>query len=748
MTFTARVIPSLLLLPLLLLPLAESFAQDSSPPAEAEAEAAADGANSVQVEQERVRELIATLEDEQRRQELVAQLRLLIEAQETQEPAEEPSSIGDQLLGQLALQFEALGDAVDAVLATPDSIADMASWLEADVGTESGRNRWQDILRAAAISLGAAVIAFFAFAIPLRRFKNRLGVAAQTALGRIARRIAAALLDAVPVIAFAAVGSAALAAIEKGMVARLMTADLLSVLTISLAARALVRIVTRPRRPALRLLRVSDGVARDMNRSLLGIIVVMTVAYAVTETLPMIGMPGSARQAVLTIAALAATVMLILTIVRHRRPVQQAIQRSAAKGTLIGDFLGWFAGVWHIAAIGLVIFLLVAYIVGGDGLFITLVWRIAWSALVIAVGLGLWRLVVAYVERERRRTQPTEDGGDIVRESSGLLLRLFARLALATLTIGLLVHIWLFDVGEWLGNEAGRDLVEAVVTIAIILVLAYAANRAIMAVIQRIQISGRAGPAIQQRRRLETLLPLLRSAAAVIIISVTVLIVLSEIGLDIAPLLASAGVVGIAIGFGAQSLVKDVVTGLFFLMEDAFGVGDIVTVAGYSGVVEELSIRSIKLRDFAGVVHVIPFGVVDAASNMTRDFSFAVFDVGVAYDSDVDEVTACMREADAELRTDQALAPGILEPIEIVGLDQFGDNAIVIKARIKTRPAKQWGVMRAYNRILKRRFDEAGIEIPFPQRTLHIVQPRREGEPKPVPTSGTATPLDEALEGE
>jgi small-conductance mechanosensitive channel len=688
----------------------------------------------------RIEALIATLEDDQQRQEFLDRLRLLLEVQETAEAAEERLSLGDRMLGQLAQQFEAVGEAIDAVLSTPDSIGDMTAWLEADVSTETGRKRWQDILRAGGISIGAAILAFFAVAIPLRRVRARLGTPARTALGRTVRRLGAFLLDVAPVLAFAAAGSAALAAIEKGMVARMMTSDLLSVLTISLAARTLVRVLTRPREPSLRLLRISDGAARDINRCLITIIVVMTAAYAITETLPMIGMPWSARRAVLTLAALVSAVMLIRACIRFRKPIRAAIYRSASRGTILGDFLTWFAGVWHIAGVALVAVLLVAYIVGGDGLFLLLVGRLFWSAVGIALCYLLWRLFIGWLERMQRRSRKPDADADLMHESGGMLMRLFARVALAALAVALLIHIWLFDVIEWLGNDAGRDLVEVIITVAIILALAYAANRAIFTVIQRIQNSSRAGTATQRRRRLETLLPLLRSASAVIIIAISLLIVLSEIGLDIAPLLASAGVVGIAIGFGAQSLVKDVITGLFFLVEDAFGVGDTVTLAGYSGVVEEMSIRSIKLRDFSGALHVIPFGTVTAATNMTRDFSYAVFEVNVAQGTSIDAVVDAMREVDQELRADRRLSSNVLEPIEVVGLDKAGDSGSVIRARVKTRPARQWDVMRTYHRHLRRKFEEHGIAVPESQKVMQVVQPQP-GDPTQPPQPAGIDPL-------
>jgi small conductance mechanosensitive channel len=198
--------------------------------------------------------------------------------------------------------------------------------------------------------------------------------------------------------------------------------------------------------------------------------------------------------------------------------------------------------------------------------------------------------------------------------------------------------------------------------------------------------------------------------------------VLSELGINIAPLLAGAGVVGLAVGFGAQRLVQDVITGVFILFQDLMSVGDVVKLGDKAGVVEALSIRTVRLRDLSGTVHTIPFSAIEGVSNLTRDFSFYVFDLGVAYREDVDAVIALLQQIGEELRGDAEIGPLILEPLEVFGLDAFGDSAIMIKGRIKTRPIKQWQVGRAFNRLVKLRFDEQGIEIPFPHRTLYFGQ--------------------------
>jgi small conductance mechanosensitive channel len=207
--------------------------------------------------------------------------------------------------------------------------------------------------------------------------------------------------------------------------------------------------------------------------------------------------------------------------------------------------------------------------------------------------------------------------------------------------------------------------------------------------------------------------------------------VLSELGVNIAPLLAGAGVVGLAIGFGAQRMVQDVINGAFILFQDLMSVGDVVKLGDTAGLVEALSIRTVRLRGLDGIVHTIPFSAIEGVSNLTREFAFHVFDLAIAYREDVDAVIDVIREVGEELRADPEVGPLILEPLEIFGLDAFGDSSIVVKGRIKTRPIRQWQVGRAINRLIKIRFDEHGIEIPFPHRTLYFGQDRQ-GRAPPV----------------
>ncbi len=221
-------------------------------------------------------------------------------------------------------------------------------------------------------------------------------------------------------------------------------------------------------------------------------------------------------------------------------------------------------------------------------------------------------------------------------------------------------------------------------------------------------------------KRAETLGGILRKTISVSIWAVAIAMSLREAGFEIAPILASAGVLGLAVGFGAQSLVRDVISGLFLLLENQIRVNDVAVINGVSGQVEEINLRTTVLRSMDGAVHIFPNGAIQTLANRTRDYSCYVFDMGVAYTEDTDRVMEVMQEVAGQLMREEEFAPQILAPLEVLGVDRFADSAVIIKARIRTTPMQQWAVGRELNRRFKKRFDELGIEIPLPQRTIHI----------------------------
>lgn len=277
---------------------------------------------------------------------------------------------------------------------------------------------------------------------------------------------------------------------------------------------------------------------------------------------------------------------------------------------------------------------------------------------------------------------------------------------------------WLIEMSALVGKAGAKSV--------LIIVLGLVAIRFLVVGVRQLEsLMARTGQATgvdadTTRKRAATLTGILRTIVIALIWGVVIMEVLHQIGLDIRPILAGAGILGLAVGFGAQNLVRDLISGFFIILEDQLRVGDVVVINGTGGLVEAISFRTSTLRDFSGVVHVFPNGTISTLSNMTKDWSAFVLDMGVAYKEDIDRVIQVMRRVGEELRADPAYADKFVEPIEIVGVENFADSAVVIRIRIKTRPLEQWNVGREYRRRLKIAFDSAGIEIPFPHRTLYM----------------------------
>jgi small-conductance mechanosensitive channel len=278
--------------------------------------------------------------------------------------------------------------------------------------------------------------------------------------------------------------------------------------------------------------------------------------------------------------------------------------------------------------------------------------------------------------------------------------------------------IGMIDVRGWLESQVGLQVTTSIISVALILLVAFALWLSMTSFVD-FRLNPEYGKVATSRE--VTLLSLLRNAATIALIVLTLMFSLSEIGLNIGPLLASAGVLGLAIGFGAQKFVQDIITGIFIQFENAINVGDVITVGGTTGTVEKLSVRSVSLRDAQGTFHIIPFSSVNMVSNFTREFSYSVCDMGVGYKENVEHVKKAMHDAFDLLMEDPETAISILGPLEWFGINSFGDNAVVLRTRIKTIPGKQWSIGRAYNGYLKTVFDERNIEIPFPQRVVHMV---------------------------
>jgi len=224
---------------------------------------------------------------------------------------------------------------------------------------------------------------------------------------------------------------------------------------------------------------------------------------------------------------------------------------------------------------------------------------------------------------------------------------------------------------------------------------------------------------VEAEKRIITLTSIIHSLIKIILWVIFVMIILQKFGINIAPILAGAGIIGLAVGFGAQELVRDYISGFFIILENHFRTGDVAIINGTGGLVEKIEFRTTTLRDFSGVVHIFQNGKISDISNMTKDWSAMVFDIGVAYKENPQVVMDLMKQVGDELQNDPEFKDKIIEPIEIFGLDQFADSAIIIKARLKTKPIQQWAVGREYRKRLKYAFDQHNIEIPFPHTTVY-----------------------------
>lgn len=284
------------------------------------------------------------------------------------------------------------------------------------------------------------------------------------------------------------------------------------------------------------------------------------------------------------------------------------------------------------------------------------------------------------------------------------------------------MEILLESMKVWLLNHG--------IPIVLIVILAWIARKILKIAIKRFEKSlEQEGVVTSERvKRAKTLSGIISTSISAIIYAVALMMLITECGVNIAPLIAGAGIAGLAIGFGAQSLVKDVISGFFLIMEDQIRVGDVANVAGVGGLVESINLRTTRLRDLEGKVHIIPNGSIVVATNLTKDWSRALVEIGVAYKENVDNVISVLKEVGEELRNDPAFKEVILEPMTVQGLNSFGDSSINIRLFFKTLPIKQWDVAREFRKRVKKAFDEKGIEIPFPHRTIYMGEGENTGK--------------------
>ncbi len=505
--------------------------------------------------------------------------------------------------------------------------------------------------------------------------------------------------------------------------------------------KALIRVVFASRNDGLRLVPMQAEDAAYWNAWLARL--ASFIGYGLMFLVPMVNadLSFAVGQVIMVVIMLVAFLYALTIITQNRDKVAGKLRAAAdGAGTNYTRFsLGLLARSWHWIAIayfaGLTI---VTLLRPEDALPIMLR---ATVQMIVAVGVGLFLSVVLgqlignqlHINEETRRRFPLLE--ERLNDFIPTVLKV-VRLVILIVVVAFILDAWgLFSLAGWLASDTGAAVVLKAVTVALILIVAKSLWILLASWIEhRLNPESGAG---EPTPREKTLLTIFRNALMVTIVIMTMMIVLAEIGINIGPLIAGAGVLGLAIGFGAQKLVQDIITGVFIQMENAINAGDVVSAGGITGVAEKLTIRSLGLRDLSGTYHVIPFSSVEAVSNFMRDFAFHVGEYGVAYREDTDEVIHHLREAFEELKHDLRSDPEtelqlLDEELEVHGVTALADSSVNVRVRIRTQPGVQWAVGRAYNRLVKKHFDAAGIEIPFPHTTLYFGQDK-DGTAPPAP---------------
>ncbi|MCE8035427.1 MULTISPECIES: mechanosensitive channel protein [Halomonadaceae] len=599
----------------------------------------------------------------------------------------------------------------------------------------------------AAINLGLVILATFALFLVFRRLSRPLfsrlsqwsrqeGSGLNPTIRLVLCVVFAALADAL-VVALAYVGGNLIATFAIGETGELSTrASLfLNAFLIIELIKAAMRMLFSSRYEGLRLLPISAAEASYWNRWLARL--VGLVGYGLLVVAPLISayLSPAMGQAVGALIMFAAFFYAVAVVFKNRTRIRDELNQMAARAdfTATRISLQLFARTWHLFALAYFLMVLVLTLTRPADALPFVLFATLKTVVVVVVGMLLSSLLTQTIGRRIRLSD------DLRRKLPQLEPRLnsyvpnalrVVRTVILVAVVLLVLNAWgAFNLGAWYASEAGRSLIGTLVSVAMILLLAIGVWLALASLIEH-KLNPETGTG-EPDARAKTLLTLFRNALAIALITMTAMIVLSEIGINIGPLIAGAGVLGLAIGFGAQKLVQDIITGIFIQVENAMNTGDVVSVGGITGTAERLSIRSVGIRDLNGTYHIVPFSSVDTVSNFMREFGYHVGEYGIAYRESIDEAIVALREAFDELAADETHKMNILAPLEVAGVTGLGDSSVNIRVRIKTTPGTQWGIGRAYNRLVKLHFDTKGIEIPFPHTTLYFGV-GKEGEAPPA----------------
>ncbi len=679
---------------------------------------------------EELQDLLATLENDAERAEFTQRLRSLIAARRAVDGAEERSTeanLGGEIMATISAQVSTINHQARAALAVVGQIPQASTDLLAMAGDAERRSL---ILAAAAKVILIIALGFLAEWVAKRLLsRRRQQVATQPAeiwhrqLQALFRQV---LVDVVPLFAFAAATYGLLPLTQPKAMTQLV---ILAIVNANVLVRAIM-IVTRaafsPDNPTTRAVRVSEETAHYWVIWVRRLSALAIYGYFFVEAALLLGLAAAAHKFFLNVLVFLVLGLVVVLVFQNKSNVAGLISsRDAADSPRPGSLLREsLADTWHIFAVLFVVVLYAVWLFEIEGGFQYLLQGSLLSLFILAISRVLVLALQQVVARGFRlrdtaklRYPDLEPRANLyLAKAQGAL-----KFIIQALAVLFLLEVWGADVSSWVTSPIGSVVLARAASILLLLLGAYIVWEVFSLLIQRyLERRDSSGALLLSSSRTRTLLPLFRNTVRIVLIVLVALTMISEFGIDIAPLLAGAGVFGLAIGFGAQSLIKDVITGVFILLEDALAVGDYVDLGGHMGTVEGLTIRSVTLRDIDGNVHIVPFGEVAAVLNMAKEFGISLIDVGVAYRENVDEVIEVLKEIGAGLQADENWRAHIIGPYEVLGLHKFEDSAVIIRTRFKTKPMMQWSVRREFHLRMKRAFDARNIEIPFPHQTIYF----------------------------
>jgi small-conductance mechanosensitive channel len=534
------------------------------------------------------------------------------------------------------------------------------------------------------------------------------------------------LLELLPVFGFATVGHVIAATSLGGdSVPRLVILAVVDATASCGALLATARMMLSPGHPRLRLVSLSNEAAAYLMRWTSRIVIVSVYGYAAAEVGLLLGLTYAAHDGLLKTVGLLDHIFLGIIVVQRRRTVRNWLRAPDGATGAVAAIRNWLARVWHWIALLLLATLWLAWVVEVPHGY-QLMFRYTLSLVVVA---AVARVVqIALLGALDRALTPRPE---LVQRFPGLdtrmamyhpalvsIVRALVFLA-AAITV---LQLWGVGTFDWLAtSRLGQHLVSSLLTLSVTLLLSVAVWEAVNASIQRHLTRLTEESQMARSARLRTLLPLLRTTLLVTIIIVAGMMVLSEIGVNIGPLLAGAGIIGVAIGFGSQKLVQDLITGIFLLLENAMQVGDSVTVSGLSGTVENLSVRTIRLRASDGSVHIIPFSSVTSVTNVNRGLGNASVNVTVAWHEDSDHVSDVLKEVVSGMQQEPDFAKKMLSDLQLWGVDKVDGASLTITGQVVCTDSGRWSVQREFNRRMKKRFEELGIDLYNPmQKTISV----------------------------